>query len=264
MQKSSDNVVLLIVVATGGMFLMVASFLLLYIRNQNRLLQQRQQLQQKELSHQKELLHAIIESQEEERKRIGRDLHDDVGAAISSLRLIIEMFTPTHQDDSYHQFITASKSIIDTMMVEVRNISHNLSPVTLSYYGLSTAIGELTTNINHGGMLSVTFIDDAHEQFKLLPLQTSTDLYRVLEELLTNTIRHAQAKEAVITCKAVEQNICITYADNGIGMIQEQLRKGMGLYNIESRLSHINALYTIDTAPHKGFSITITLFDNQK
>src|ERR1700743_1722640 len=190
MQRSVDNIFVLVALATCGTFLMVTSFLAIYIRNQKKLLKQRQQLQQAELTHQKELLQAVIESQEEERKRIGRDLHDDVGTAISSLRLIIEMFKPVNKDNEYHRFIESSKKIIDKMMTDVRNISHNLSPVTLTYYGLGVAVEELCTIISQSGTLEVTLTNNAEALLEKLNLSASIALYRVLAELLNNTIKH--------------------------------------------------------------------------
>lgn len=100
-----------------GSFLMVGSFILLYVRNQNKILKQRQQLQYKEIEHQKELLQAIIESQETERKRIGQDLHDDVGTALSSLRLTIEMFKPGNEEDHNNKHVKLSKEIIDKVKI---------------------------------------------------------------------------------------------------------------------------------------------------
>jgi signal transduction histidine kinase len=257
MPKTTDNIVALIVLATLGTFLMVASFILIYIRNQNKILQQRQQLQQAELSHQKELLQVVIESQEEERIRIGRDLHDDVGAAISSLRLIIEMFKPVTADDHYNQFIKSSKGIIDKMMTDVRHISHNLSPTALTYYGLAFAIEEQCTIINQSGKLRVAFNNEAQSMLDKLTLPVSTALYRVLEELINNTIKHARAKQSTLSFKAIDNLLTVEYSDDGIGMDSKIASKGIGLNNIESRLTVINANYVIETVPGAGFSIKI-------
>jgi signal transduction histidine kinase len=257
MQKSADNIFLLIVFATAGTILMVVSFILIYIRNQNKLLQQRQQLQQGELAHQKELLQVVIESQEEERIRIGRDLHDDVGAAISSLRLIIEMFKPITADDHYNEFIKRSKSIIDKMMTDVRNISHNLSPTALTYYGLGFAIEEQCAIINQSGKLNIEINNQAGPILEKLPLPVSTALYRVLEELLNNTIKHANATKSTLSFISNGGLLVIEYTDNGVGMDTKQTNTGIGLHNIESRLTVINAIYKVETAPDKGYSIKI-------
>ncbi|MFD2871524.1 sensor histidine kinase [Mucilaginibacter ximonensis] len=257
MQKTSDNILVLAVIAMGGTFLMVASFILIYIRNQNKLLQQRQQLQQAQLAHQKELLQVIIESQEEERKRIGRDLHDDVGAAISSLRLIIEMFKPDVADENYTRFIKSSKDIIDKMMNDVRHISHNLSPTALTYYGLAFAIEEQCTLISQSGRLTVNFTNNAASVLESIPLPVSTALYRVAEELLNNTIKHAKAKNANMLFQIENNLLTFNYDDDGVGADINGINNGIGMHNIESRLTVINAGYTINTSPGNGFHIQI-------
>jgi len=257
MQKLTDNIFLLVIIATVGTFLMVASFILIYIRNQNKLLKQRQLHQNAELAHQKELLQVIIESQEQERVRIGRDLHDDVGAAISSLRMMLEMFDPGKKDTAYHQFIKSSKSIIDKMMMDVRHIAHNLSPATLMYYGLEVAIDEKCTQINQSGKLEINFNNDASVHTENLGIAVSTALFRVLEELLNNTMKHSMATKADINFTANNDVLTIAYCDNGVGADEKLVKKGMGLQNIESRLTVIDADYLIKTSPGQGFSILI-------
>ncbi|GAA4339816.1 hypothetical protein GCM10023149_50780 [Mucilaginibacter gynuensis] len=258
MQSTNDSIFILVIIAIAGTLLLVVSFILINIRNQNRLLKQRQRLQKAELEHQKELLNAVIESQEIERKRVGRDLHDDVGTALSSLRLIIDMFNPEDTATGHKDFISSTKNIIDKVIKDVRNISHNLSPTTLSYYGLVSAVEEHCNYINQSGKLCVTLVNDAAQLVEQVALPAATALYRVLEELLNNTIKHAGATETSVIFSQENDILLITYKDNGKGIDSSVLTSpGMGLQNIESRLSNIGAVYTIDTAAGKGFAIQI-------
>lgn len=257
---ATDNFVFLIILAMVGTFLLICFFVLFSVRNQNKLLRQKQQFAQAQLIHQKELLHAIIESQETERTRIGQDLHDDVGTTLSGLRLLIDMFKPQNDTDpDYLSFIGSSKIIIDKIVKDVRNISHNLSPTTLRYYGLAAAISEHCTIINQSGKLEITLTDNANEVLDKLPLPAATALYRVTEELINNTIKHSGASKAGITFSANGETLVIKYADNGKGLQVEasQAQKGMGLQNIESRLLNINATFTLEPYQGKGFNITI-------
>ncbi|MBD1395323.1 sensor histidine kinase [Mucilaginibacter glaciei] len=261
MQGTTDNIFIFIILGIAGTFLLVVSFILFSIRNQNRLLKQRQQFQQSQIAHQKDLLHAIIESQETERKRIGQDLHDDVGTSLSGLRLMIEMFEPaTAADDHYKTFAASSKSVIDKIVKDVRNISHNLSPTTLRYYGLIAAVTEHSTIINQSGKLEVTLVNDADELLQKIALPAATAIYRVLEELLNNTIKHSGASKADIKFAMNATLLNIEYRDNGKGLqtTNENLMKGMGMQNIESRLSNIGAAFLITPYAGKGFHITIT------
>lgn len=257
MQKISDNIFILVTLATLGTLVMVGSFMVLYIRNQKKIFKQRQQLQQAQIAHQKELLQVVIESQEKERIRVGRDLHDDVGAAISSLKFMLEMYNPTEKDESYRQFINSGKFIIDKMLTNVRQISHNLSPATLTYYGLGAAMEEQVSLINQTGKLTITLTNDIDDELNQIEAAAATALYRVLEELLNNTMKHAKASRATISFLIENSVLFIEYADNGIGMDIQLPGKGMGMQNIESRLSVINAFYAIDTAPGEGFNIKI-------
>lgn len=257
MQKG-DNIYILVILGMVGSFLMVGSFILLYVRNQNKILKQRQQLQYKEIEHQKELLQAIIESQETERKRIGQDLHDDVGTALSSLRLTIEMFKPGTDEENNSKHVKLSKEIIDKVIRDVRHISHNLSPPALSYYGLAAAIEEKASFINNSGQLTITMVNDAGDELKSLSLPAASALYRVLEELINNTIKHAGATQSLIKLSVANNILSVNYSDNGKGMSSSTANSGMGMQNIESRLTVIDAAYVITTAAGHGFSMGIT------
>jgi signal transduction histidine kinase len=258
MQKLTNDVLLLVVAGTGSIFLLVVSFILINSRSQNKMLLQRQQLQKAEIAHQKELLNAVIESQEAERKRVGRDLHDDVGTALSSLRLIIEMSKPTENERGHKAFITSTKNIIDKVIKDVRGISHNLSPTTLSYYGLVAAIEEHCNIINQSGKMEVKLENNAEITITSLNLSAATALYRVLEELLNNTIKHAGATTTMIGFDEQNELLLINYNDNGKGMVLNAAdNKGMGMQNIESRLNNIGANYKINSGIGQGFNIEI-------
>ena len=244
----------------SGAAILVVSFILFSIRNQNRLLRQRQEFQQAEIAHQKELLGVVIASQEAERKRIGQDLHDDVGTSLSGLRLLIEMFKPAdHQDEHYLSFLKSSKITIDKIVKDVRHISHNLSPATLGYYGLAAAINEHSDIINQSGKLKINVVNQAEEALEQLNITAATALYRVLEELLNNTIKHSGASRADILFIKQQHAIVISYSDNGKGLSATvgQATKGMGMQNIESRLLNVNATYIISMQPGEGFHIQI-------
>ncbi|RYY37189.1 MAG: hypothetical protein EOP46_03620 [Sphingobacteriaceae bacterium] len=258
MQGVAVDTYILIVCGMATVLFIVVAFIMLNVRGQNKLLRQRQALQKAELVHQKELLNAVIESQEAERKRVGRDLHDGVGTALSSLRLIIDMSKPAVNDGAHREFILSTKQIIDKVIKDVRAISHNLSPTTLTYYGLTSAIEEHCNIINQSGKLNAYLVDNSEEAVKQLGLSVATAFYRVLEELLNNTIKHAQATKTSIIFTQNGDILGIEYKDNGKGMeLNNTVPTGMGMQNIESRLNNINAKYNIVTAPGLGFGVKI-------
>jgi len=248
MQEITDNIPVLVVLAMTCTGLLVAFFILLYIRNQNRLLLQKKKLQEAEINYQKELLHAVIASQEQERKRIGMDLHDEVGSALSSLRMITENFARQEATLSATQtFNQQCKSIIDRVITDVRNISHNLSPLTAGVYGFSDAIEDLCDNVNQSGKIALSLQLDANGASPALDDTAALALYRVVAELINNTIKHAGASNIVLSFSTDNDVLVIDYADDGKGMppAAGNAGKGMGLRNIESRLGMIGATYSL-------------------
>ena len=147
MKQMTDNIYVLIIIAMTGTFILVVFFLLLNSYTIHKIQKQKQLIYQTEIAHQKNIIQTIFQSQEEERKRIGRDLHDSVGAALSSLRLIIDSGNDTLRQDCKH--------MIDRIITDTRHISHNLSPAILTLYGLPEAIDELTAITGRHDVLQI-------------------------------------------------------------------------------------------------------------
>lgn len=257
MQKVTDNIFLLVLFAMAGTFLLAASFVFFYVRYQRRMLQQREAMQKAELDHQETLLHSVIQSQEEERKRIGRDLHDDVGSALSNLRMVFgkivsEQETPANGENY--------KPLIDNIINTVRNISHSLSPPGLELFGLEYTLHELCDNFNSAGVLHLTLTNHSGEEIDELGPIPSLTLYRVIQELLSNTVKHAGATDADISFSREANDMLVMYKDNGKGIDTSSAKKpGMGMQNIESRLNMIQAPFVIESSPGNGFKISIKI-----
>ena len=234
----------------AGTFLLAGSFIFFFIKAQKRMLAQKEAMQKAALMHKEELLHSTIRSQEEERKRIGRDLHDDVGSALSNLRMVIG--TSDAQ--------AGNKPLIDNIITTVRNISHTLSPPGLELFGLDHALRELCDTFNISGKISLQINNNAVTETENIASQSALGIYRVMQELITNTIKHANATLINISIEEQEDNLIFLYTDNGVGIdVEKQKRSGMGMQNIEARLSMINAAYKITSSPGNGFSISIQL-----
>jgi signal transduction histidine kinase len=255
----SDNIFVVLLISMGGVFTLVVSFVIIFIRNQNKLLKQRAQLQQAELQHQQELLKTVIVSQEEERKRIGQDLHDDVGTALSNLRITIEMF---NQDAIANRadFSNTSKRLIDKVIQDVRHISHNLSPPGIELYGFMGALEDMCEFITLSGKLHIHIDNQTGAAPDELSQAAAISLYRVMEELLNNTIKHANASRVDVTFAAADDSMLVTYRDDGRGIpANVKAGKGMGRQNIESRLGIIGAGFTVESSPGAGFAMHITI-----
>ena len=260
MQKVTENIYVLVLIATSGIFLLAGAFIYFYVRYQRKLLTQRAAMQLAELQHRESLLNAAIQSQEDERKRIGRDLHDDVGSALSNLRMVIGEIVANKEPETVSAASANYKPLIDNIITNVRNISHSLSPPGLELFGLEHTLHELCDNINLSGNLKLSLDNKAGEQLDDIGVQNSLAIYRVIQELVANTMKHANAGSAAIVVDKNADQLLLHYKDDGKGFDTNANKKtGMGLQNIESRLRLVNATYRIESAPGKGFNIFITL-----
>jgi signal transduction histidine kinase len=257
MQKITDNIFLLVLFAMTGTFILAAAFILFFLKYQRRAVVQKEALQKAEIEHGKQLLQATLLSQEEERKRIGQDLHDEVGAALSNLKMMMAQNTGTANDKH--------KPLIDNIIGTVRHISHTLSPPGLDLFGLEFILHELFDTVNASGGLQIHLENAASEKMEALNKKTARALYRVIQELLSNTIKHAAASNAYLVFSADHTMMSVTYRDDGKGIADGMPEKhGMGMQNIEARLRMIPATFEITTATGKGFFIKINIPENKQ
>jgi signal transduction histidine kinase len=256
MQHVTDNIFLLVVFATVGTFILATSFVFFFLRYQRRAQQQREVMQQAELAHQENLLHAALESQEEERRRIGRDLHDDVGASLSNLRMVMSRSSTAEASTEAPVY----KPLIDNIITTVRNISHSLSPPGLELFGLEHTLFELCDTFNTSGVISLSFVNEAGNRVDALDKKTALAIYRVLQELISNTIKHAEAKKIIIRFYSDYSRLILDYRDDGKGFDAALIKKtGMGLQNIEGRLGMVRASYEVTSSPGNGITVRIIL-----
>ncbi|SOD12182.1 sensor histidine kinase [Pedobacter xixiisoli] len=253
-----DNVYLLIFYGVVLLLVLVASFLLFYIKNQSVVWKQKRQFQESQIAQQKELLNAVIDSQEVERKRIGQDLHDEIGGTLSAIKLMLNSLRNQLSTDQ-EEVMSEAKQLIDKMIVDVRHISHDLSPPGLAVFGLFTTIEAFVTLINNTGEIKISIEQEEDIEEVELPEKTALALFRVLTQLVDNTIKHANATEIAISFKK-DDDLQINYQDNGKGFDLAVLEKrgGIGMQNIQSRLQMVNAVYKIDTEIGKGFRLAVS------
>lgn len=250
---NTDNIYVLLLIGMVGMCLLASAVVIFYIRNQKRLQRQREA----EIRYQKELTYAVIQSQETERKRIGRDLHDDVGSALSNLKLFTVQLQ-SHRPEAIELY-KAFRSQVDVILNKVRSISHILSPAELEMFGLEESIEELCLTIHQTGALEVTFDNQAADELKKLSYDRALALYRVLQELFTNTVKHAGATGVSVSISRGDGLLRCTYRDNGRGLGKIRAGNGIGMRNIESRLSMIGARYHLQDPAEGGFGIWIDI-----
>ncbi len=226
---------------------------------------QKQKLKNKEieaLNTQKELnkLEALIDGEENERKRIAQDLHDGINGDLSVIKYKITSIKQDKFIQKEKEEFNMAIDMLDTAIEQVRRISQNLVPPSLQNFNLIEALKQFTYKISTTNTKTKINFQYYGEYLKLNK-EVETAIYRIIQELITNITKHSQATEALLQINNHEKNMHITVEDNGIGFSTSKGFKGLGLKNIESRVAFLNADFLIDTNPN-GTTITIDINTN--
>ena len=193
-------------------FLLAVAVILFVVFYQKKLFSNQLKLQQLENEHRKNMLIASVQAQENERRRIAGDLHDEVGAILSSSKLYLSHLTYNEKNTVVADKI---RQLIDTATQNLRNISHNITPQNLEQFGLISALDEVCNRINQAKIIQVNL---EFNQDKRLTMEQELGIYRIAQELLNNTIKHAEASEIDILLEFLPASFTFQYQDNGKGM----------------------------------------------
>ncbi len=203
-------------------------------------------------------LQTVINTQEEERKRISRDLHDDVGTKLSALKLFLSSLKSNADKKQYQQIgrlASNSEQLINETIKDVREMLLNLSPGILEEFGFTTAIEGLVSKINqtntiHFDLLVFGMKDNLKKEYELA-------LYRITQELINNVLKHSEAGKVSLQIGYRDEKIIIMIEDDGKGFDLSVHKDGYGLKNLEARAKLLNGTMNIDTLPGKGTSVSI-------
>jgi signal transduction histidine kinase len=203
-------------------------------------------------------MNSIIQGQELERSRMAKDLHDGLGGILSGIKLNLSSMKGNmviHENDA--QLFSRSIIQLDNAIGEMRRVAHNMMPEALLKFGLPEAIQDYCDGINESNMVKIKFIPIGMEQ----PLEKSTEviLYRIVQELSNNAIKHAAAKNIFIQLNKHEQGITLTVEDDGKGFDVAQMSKGAGLQNVQSRVDYLKAVMEINSIAGEGASFNIEI-----
>jgi PAS domain S-box-containing protein len=211
---------------------------------------------------QKKILKTIIDTEEKERKRFAKDLHDGLGPLLSTIKLYInELESEDVEEKEKKDYIKYTSELIDEAVTSTRNISNNITPNVISNYGLVKSVESFVNKINKMQQISISFktinIDSRFDETLELIL------YRILTELINNTLKHASAAHVLIVLELLSQKLILTYKDDGIGFDLRQVlqsdKGGMGLRNIFSRIESINGAIEFEEGIDKGTEVSIKL-----
>ncbi len=207
---------------------------------------------------QRDRLKIALDAQEQERRNIAQDLHDEVGSRLATLKLYVSSLTnylkKSPESDKLKQEVF---DIIHISLVDIRRLLRELSPRTLEQYGYVAAVEELVDKINATDQIHVTF--ECRRLVNQLPKNIETGLYRITQELLNNSLKHAAASEIVISVIPSGKVISFFYSDNGRGFDFTEAKKGLGIGNVRSRVSVLEGQMKWFTKPGEGLEVTIEI-----
>ena len=237
------------------------------IKRNQKLAHQKQELQMQKLTNQlkeQELssIDAMIEGQEKERLRIANELHDDLGSLMATIKFHFGYLSSQNSDDLYQK----TNKLIEQAYEKIRNIAHAKNSGVLARDGLFKAIKHLADNYSASKKIKISVYENGLDQ----RLENSVEftLFRIVQELITNVIKHARAKAIDIHLNEFDNHLTIMVEDDGTGFNPDQITKtspGMGLNNIDKRVELLNGKMIIESQKESGTSIIIEIpFENDK
>lgn len=227
---------------------------------------QKQKLQQQrinELETEKQLAatESVLKGEEQERTRLAKDLHDGLGGMLSGIKHSLHtmkgnlIMTPENA-----QAFERSMDMLDSSIKEMRRVAHNMMPEALVKFGLDAALKDFCTDINLSGALKINYQSIGMEN-TVVEQTTAITIYRIVQELINNTIKHAAAKNAIVQIAKTDKQIAVTVEDDGKGFdtVLLQKAKGIGWTNIQSRVEFLKGTMDVQSAEGKGTSVHIEL-----
>jgi signal transduction histidine kinase len=254
------------VASMSASLLTVLSLLLwiLYRNNQHKQRLQQQTIvsmqQEQELRKQEEdikVMQALIKGEEKERMRLARDIHDGIGGMIAAARMHVSTLQNRTTSQVAADDFTAVMHLLQETSSEIRKTAHNLMPDTLLQHNLQEALQLFCNHINAGNRTQ--FDLQVYEPLPKLSQSVTLSLYRVIQELMQNILKHAGATLATIQISQRHDKLCLTMEDNGRGFNPDAITEGTGLRNIRSRVEAMQGYLAIESAPDRGTITTIEL-----
>jgi two-component system, NarL family, sensor kinase len=255
-QKNAMNYIL----AGSAVIILIVSILSYRAYRQKQKLQQQRIVQLEKEKH-LTATEAVLKGEEQERTRLARDLHDGLGGMLSGIKYSFQnmkgnlVMTPEN-----HQAFERSMDMLDSSIKEMRRVAHNMMPEALVQFGLDIALKDLCHDINKSGALQINYQSIGLEN-AVIDQTTAITIYRIVQELINNAMKHSGAKSAIVQVSRTTGIISITVEDDGDGFNTERLSQqvGMGWSNIQSRINYLKGKVDLRSAPGQGTSVHIEL-----
>ncbi|MES2556917.1 MAG: sensor histidine kinase [Bacteroidota bacterium] len=219
--------------------------------------QQRHNEQVNQLINEQEinLLETTLEAEQNERKKLAKDIHDNLGSYLATLKYQHEVVKPGAENPKLQQHYSTTAKLISDACAEVRMISHQMATGFDVQFSLIPSINELIQRIRSTSQFHLQW--DHYPDELQLPREIAVSIYKVIQELLSNVLKHARAKSVEFHLHQNADEINILFEDNGIGFNQTSASDGMGLQNMRERIGQVNGTFEINSQPSRGTTIVI-------
>ena len=259
---NQGNIILFLMAAIILISLFAFAFMYFLGFSQRKIIGAELQVKQNEIEYQNRLLKTSIEAQEKERDKIARELHDAVSSKLNVALLNISQIngiaSGTEREDTIKNIQTMLRDVSET----ARTISHELMPPMIKKYGLKYALEDLQDSINMSGKIEMTTknIDflDVHDENKIM------HIFRIVQELVNNTLKYASASHIHLGIESEMNKIKLTYSDDGLGFEDSNVKLGMGMENIISRVKILNGEKEFRSELNKGMMAQVLLRNEYK
>lgn len=256
-QLQKRKTLIYILIASAVALILIALLIYRNLNHRRRLQQQR--IIELETKEQLTATEAILKGEEQERTRLAKDLHDGLGGMLSGIKFSFQtmkgnlIMTPENQ-----QVFERSVDMIDGSIKEMRRVAHNMMPEALVKFGLNTALKDYCNEINQSGALNISFQSIGMDNVEI-DQTTAVNIYRIIQELINNTLKHAAARHAIVQISKKDGVISITVEDDGKGFDPQTLKgaRGIGWTNIQSRIDYLKGTIDIQSEPGKGVSVHV-------
>ncbi|HNY14743.1 MAG TPA: histidine kinase [Bacteroidales bacterium] len=209
----------------------------------------------------RKVLNAVITTEEKEKKRFAKDLHDGLGPILSTVKMSLSSLKDRVTDPSGIEILSNTNHLVNEAISSIKDISNNMSPHVLSNFGLASAVSAFVSKINLTGTVEIDF--KSNMENKRLENDKEVVMYRAVCELINNSIRHSGASRIDIELNKLEKFITLQFNDNGRGFDMSTLNiddgRGMGLSNIETRVKTVGGVFVLESTPGKGTSVLIKM-----
>ncbi|RYY59783.1 MAG: hypothetical protein EOO05_12185 [Chitinophagaceae bacterium] len=245
----------------AGAVVLVLLIALLYRNYRQKQALQQQRITELEAEKQLAATEAVLKGEELERTRLARDLHDGLGGMLSGIKYSLNtmkgnmIMTPENA-----QAFERSVDMLDSSIKEMRRVAHNMMPEALVKFGLDEALKDFCNDINQSGALTVNYqsigLKDA-----VLEQTMAITIYRIVQELINNTMKHAGAANAIVQVTKTNDQLAVTVEDDGKGFDTSILRaaKGIGWSNIQNRVEFLKGRMDVSSQEGKGTSVLIEI-----